>query len=102
MIVASSATQVNKGYDRRMDNRPDPDRLIVDAVIFAETRQLLATFDYRHLPEPLQNVSRPFGELAETIAAGPAVFETVAALRHLLQAKDAAVRAVVSRPRPSA
>jgi hypothetical protein len=44
-------------------------------------------FAYEHLPETLQAVSRPFGELAKHIVA----------LRKLLEAKDAAVRASVAR-----
>lgn len=53
-------------------------------------------FNYEHLPEPLQAVSRPFGELArwivDMVQPGP---ERTVALRKLLEAKDAAVRAVV-------
>jgi hypothetical protein len=48
------------------------------------------------LPEKLQNISRPFDELAEnivkTIDAGP---ERTVALRKLLESKDAAVRAAL-------
>lgn len=56
--------------------------------------RMLKWFEYKHLPEHLQEVSRPFGELAatlcEVVASGP---ERTAALRKLLEAKDAAVRA---------
>lgn len=55
---------------------------------------MLQWFEYAHLPEHLQGVSRPFGELAnlivQTIEGGP---ERTVALRKLLEAKDAAVRA---------
>lgn len=55
---------------------------------------ILKYFKYDHLPEHLQAVSRPFGELAQhlvdTIPGGP---ELTAALRKLLESKDAAVRA---------
>lgn len=51
-------------------------------------------FAYSHLPEHLQAVSRPFGDLAqvifETLPRNP---ERSVALRKLLEAKDAAVRA---------
>ena len=51
-------------------------------------------FQWGHLPERLQAVSRPFSELAshiiDTIPAGP---ERTVCLRKLLEAKDAAVRA---------
>lgn len=56
--------------------------------------RMLKWFAYDHLPEHLQAVSRPFGELADKIVAtlepGP---ERTVALRKLLEAKDAAVRA---------
>lgn len=55
---------------------------------------MMKWFDYRHLPEHLQAVSGPFCDLAvqvcETIEPGP---ERTVALRKLLEAKDAAVRA---------
>ena len=59
--------------------------------------KLLQFFEYKHLPEHLQVISKPFGELAnqivETLPRNP---ERTVALRKLLEAKDAAVRAVVS------
>jgi hypothetical protein len=55
-------------------------------------------FAYEHLPETLQAVSRPFGELAkhivDTLPRNP---KHIVALRKLLEAKDAAVRASVAR-----
>jgi len=55
-------------------------------------------FAYAHLPEHLQRISRPFGELAETmrdtLPHGP---ELTVALRKLLEAKDAAVRAQIAK-----
>lgn len=60
-------------------------------------KRMLKWFQYNHLPENLQAVSKPFGELAQsiiqTVEGGP---ERTVALRKLLEAKDAAVRAVVS------
>lgn len=51
-------------------------------------------FHYEHLPEHLQHVSKPFGELAaEIIKTLPRNPERTVALRKLLEAKDAAVRA---------
>lgn len=52
-------------------------------------------FAFAHLPEHLQSVSKPFRELAEQVADGPGNTETTVALRKLLEAKDAAVRAVL-------
>lgn len=55
---------------------------------------ILQFFTYKHLPEHLQEVSKPFCELAEwmvnNLESNP---ETSTALRKLLEAKDAAVRA---------
>jgi len=55
---------------------------------------LLQFFEYKHLPDHLQEISRPFEELAkqlvDTLPANP---ETTTALRKLLEAKDCAVRA---------
>lgn len=56
---------------------------------------VLKFFAYEHLPEHLQTASKPFCELAEMIANGPQNPETTVALRKLLEAKDAAVRALL-------
>ncbi len=54
-------------------------------------------FTYEHLPLGLAEVSKPFAELAEQVAdRWPNNPETTVALRHLLEAKDAAVRAQVA------
>jgi len=51
-------------------------------------------FAYEHLPTHLQEVSKPFGELAKTIVETlPRNPERTVALRKLLESKDAAVRA---------
>jgi len=51
-------------------------------------------FEYGHLPEKLQEVSKPVGDLAklmeETLPDGP---EKSAGMRKLLEAKDCFVRA---------
>jgi hypothetical protein len=57
---------------------------------------LLRFFAYEHLPAHLQEVSRPFCELAHLLAhtlKDPR--EGTVALRKLLEAKDAAVRAML-------
>lgn len=71
---------------------------------------ILQFFSYSHLPPHLQSVSKPFCELAHAIARGDNVAETgnltfgpplpinperSVALRKLLEAKDAAVRALL-------
>lgn len=57
---------------------------------------ILQHFRYDHLPELLQSISRPFSILAYDIAGNtPFAGETQVALRKLLEAKDAAVRAAI-------
>lgn len=59
---------------------------------------LLQFFAYEHLPSHLQQVSKPFGELANQLAQTlPANAETTTALRKLLEAKDCAVRSIVAK-----
>ncbi|MCG8583717.1 MAG: hypothetical protein MI757_03300 [Pirellulales bacterium] len=58
--------------------------------------RMMQWFAFEHLPEHLQAASKPFHDLAvhitTNIDAGP---ERTVAMRKLLEAKDAAVRAVV-------
>jgi len=57
--------------------------------------RILKFFAYDHLREDLKGVSRPFAELAQQVVAlVPAGPERTVSLRKLLEAKDAAVRAV--------
>jgi hypothetical protein len=61
------------------------------------TEPILQFFRYEHLPENLQGVSKDFGLLAQklvmTLRRNP---ERTVALRKLLEAKDAAVRAAIA------
>ena len=58
---------------------------------------ILRYFHYAHLPAQLQAASRPFCELATHIVTTlPRNAERTVALRKLLEAKDAAVRANVT------
>lgn len=70
------------------DQKPTPE----------QPEHILQFFAHSHLPEHLQAVSRPFGELAarivETLPRNP---ERTVALRKLLESKDAAVRALLSK-----
>lgn len=75
------------------------------------TEHILQFFAFDHLPPHLQAVSRPFCDLARLIVAAegieltgmPVQFplprnpERTVALRKLLEAKDAAVRALVAK-----
>lgn len=54
-------------------------------------------FEWGHLPSHLQEVSRPFGELATFVLSLPRNAERSTALRKLLEAKDAAVRARLAK-----
>lgn len=60
---------------------------------------IMQFFAHGHLPERLQSISKPFGDLAkhivETMPRNP---ERTVALRKLLEAKDAGVRAVLFQP----
>lgn len=67
---------------------------------------ILQFFAYAHLPPHLQTISKPFCDLAHAIVEGgeplgpcdglPCNPERTVALRKLLEAKDAAVRALVA------
>ncbi len=58
--------------------------------------RMLKWFAFGHLPPSLQQISKPFFDLArdisETLTSGP---ERTVAMRKLLEAKDAAVRAAL-------
>lgn len=58
-------------------------------------------FEYKHLPEHLQEVSKAIYELAhkmeDTLPDGP---EKSAGMRKLLEAKDCFVRARLEAPKP--
>ena len=59
---------------------------------------IMQFFAFAHLPEHLQAISKPFYDLANTIVETvPRNPERTVALRKLLEAKDAAVRAVVAK-----
>lgn len=60
------------------------------------TDPILRFFHYSHLPTALQTNSKPFCDLARQIVSGtPRNLERTVALRKLLEAKDAAVRAAL-------
>ena len=75
-----------------------------------DTEHILQFFAYDHLPSHLKTISKPFCELAHSIVFGdndprggnvtsgppvPRNPDRTVALRKLLEAKDAAVRAVL-------
>ena len=61
------------------------------------TENILQFFAYEHLPPHLQEVSKQFYFTAHSIALLPENAEKHMALRKLLEAKDAAVRAVIHK-----
>lgn len=65
------------------------------------TNPIMQYFAYAHLPERLQMISRPIGDLAtimnESLPDGP---EKSAGLRKLLEAKDCLVRAALTQESP--
>jgi hypothetical protein len=62
-----------------------------------ERDHILQFFSFAHLPPHLQEVSRPFSEMADRIVDSlPRNPERTVALRKLLEAKDAAVRALLA------
>ena len=63
-----------------------------------QPEHILQFFAWQHLPPHLQDVSRPFADMAEQIVVRlPRNPERTVALRKLLEAKDAAVRAMVAK-----
>lgn len=74
--------------------------ITVDSTVtrFVETDPIFAFFEYRHLPEHLQKVSKRFYEIAEwMVLEVPRNAERTAGLRKLLESKDCAVRAALAR-----
>ena len=64
-----------------------------------EQEHILQFFAFEHLPAHLQAVSEPFSKLAwELVGNLPRNPERTVALRKLLEAKDAAVRARLAQP----
>ncbi len=64
-----------------------------------ETAELLRAFRYDHLPPHLQAASKPWCDLAhDLVRRTPPGRWLVMSLEHLMIAKDAAVRASLSKP----
>lgn len=62
------------------------------------TEHIIQFFAYKHLPDELGEISRPFCELAHRVVEDlPRNPERTVALRKLLEAKDAAVRAKLAK-----
>lgn len=62
------------------------------------TEHIIQFFAYSHLPAELQGISKPFSDMANALVEGlPRNPERTVALRKLLEAKDAAVRAYIAQ-----
>lgn len=62
--------------------------------------QIMTYFGFAHLPEHLQTVSKPIGELAQAMNEQlPDGAEKSSGLRKLLEAKDCFVRARLELPK---
>lgn len=62
---------------------------------------IMQYFSYEHLPERLQTISKPFCDMATwMVATIPQNPERSVALRKVMEAKDAAVRAYLT-PQPA-
>jgi hypothetical protein len=59
------------------------------------TAQILRHFEFGHLPSHLQEISRPFHDLAHDLAGRLSGPELSAGLRKLLEAKDCMARAAL-------
>jgi len=71
------------------------------AIARAPYEDMLSFFDFQHLPEGLQNVSKPFNKLAHSLVDQlPNHSQKMVALQKLLEAKDASVRIAVAKTKP--
>lgn len=77
---------------------PKPNEAPVDRHAHQAVEHILQFFTFAHLPPPLQETSKVFRDLAQHIVdTTPRNPERTAALRKLLEAKDAAVRARLAK-----
>jgi len=62
-----------------------------------QKEHIMQFFSFAHLPPAMQEVSRPFCEMATKLLELPRNAERTVALRKLLESKDAAVRAFIAK-----
>lgn len=77
---------------------PTPPNDGLDSPMHHSVSALLPYFEFKHLPRHLQDVSKPYYDLAHTMSSGDlgqAGPELTVALRYLLISKDSAVRAAL-------
>lgn len=84
-----------------VEEKPVSNTTNLDSLRLAKSQtqvDIMQFFNYSHLPQHLQAISKPFGDLANNLVATlPHNTELEVALRKLLEAKDAAVRAVLAK-----
>lgn len=69
-----------------------------DKLRFSAKEYDLQFFEYKHLPDRLQKISKPICDLAEEMyEILPACEERIVGLRKLLEAKDCFVRANITK-----
>ena len=105
-LVLSSRT--SSGVDTAVDRvERKPFVIAEEAVMLRDPgpephETILQFFEYSHLRDDLQRVSKPFSELAHWVDTHlPSNAERSSCLRKLLEAKDAGVRAGMARPASS-
>ena len=75
-----------------------PEGTLSSAVSAAQPEHIIQFFAHAHLKAEMAAVSKPFAELADQVVANlPRNPERTVALRKLLEAKDAAVRAFIAK-----
>ncbi len=99
--LAEFAKEVHKRF-LKIENRVGKIEMHIppkDEVVGIQAPEhIMQFFAYAHLPPVLQDISKPFGLLAETLFVTlPRNPERTVALRKLLEAKDAAVRASIAK-----
>lgn len=91
-----TGTDTSRSSDKNTDRSSD--RGSNDNASSNDNRSFLQWFKNDHLPSNLQKVSQPYVNLAQHIIdSTPSGSQQTAALQHLLESKDAAVRAAMGR-----
>ena len=99
-VIPQTQEEVEEAERHQAEDIELPPSLSVANIIrrlHVPEERMMKWFAWEHLPEKLQAVSKPFGQLATLVCTaiepGP---ERTVALRKLLEAKDAAVRAAIN------
>lgn len=96
-ITDAFIEQQDERKQQSIERRAYEQRRVTDTISDPQSRMLLEFFRFEHLPPHLQEISKPCGELADTMAKKLEGPELEAGLRKLLEAKDCFVRALVAK-----